>query len=91
MAKATPENCIYIYYFVTVPDMCWITEINSTSSASFLINSQRVLTIGRESEAEKEKDNKDTGMAVIRQRHPSALSCVYSVSAHDIHAGETNL
>ena len=30
-------------------------------------------------------------MVVIRQRRPSALSCVYSVSAHDIRAGETNL
>lgn len=30
-------------------------------------------------------------MAVIRQRRPSALCCVYSVSAHDIRAGETNL
>lgn len=30
-------------------------------------------------------------MVVIRQSRPSALSCVCSVSAHDIHAGETNL
>lgn len=50
-----------------------------------------VLKVASESEAEKQKDNKDTRMVVIRQRRPSALSCVYSVSAHDICAGETNL
>lgn len=30
-------------------------------------------------------------MVAIHQMRPSALSCVYSLSAHDIRAGETNL
>lgn len=47
--------------------------------------------MGRESKVEEQKESKDSGMVVIRQRCPSALSCVYSVSAHDICAEETNL
>lgn len=48
------------------------------------------LNVGREQENESEyqKDNKDTGLVVIRQSRPSALSCVYSVPAHDIRAQE---
>lgn len=80
------------------PDMCCITQLwvhllAQLSSVSSLINREKsaALTAGRESGTEKQKDNKDAGMVVIRQRRPSALSCVYSVSAHDIRAGETNL
>lgn len=49
------------------------------------------LTMVRESKAEEQKESKGSGIVVIRQRCPSALLCVYSVSAHDICAEETNL